>query len=294
MLRLRHAYGRLGPVLAGRTWTTFMPIFYLSETIDFAGPTGVLFVRQAMLRYTYAFGSGTQLIAAIEDPGGLGTAGPGGLLGNGAPAAGSGPNFMPDIVLALHHRFSRGGIYVSGLIRGLETNGAGQVPNQSDRTIGWGVSAAGVFRITNRFIVGGSVGYGAGQAKYLTGVDVDAVVNTNAAGTSVTIDAVTSLSATAYAQWKWTDTIRSNVAWGYAWQDVSDEFDAIPALGIPGGKASVPAGTDHWNWTLHANVIWSPVPQVNFGIEYIYAFRSNYNGPNGTGNRIQIGMQYKF
>jgi hypothetical protein len=269
-----------------------MPIFYLAETLDFGGPSGVLFTRQGMVRYTFNMASGTQLIFAVEDPGGAATAGPTGLLGNGAPT-GSGPNFMPDVVLALHHRFSRGGIYLSGLIRGLETNGAGNVPNQSDRTIGWGVSAAGVFKVTNRFIVGGSVGYGAGQAKYLTGVDVDAVVNTNAARTSSSIDAVTSFSATAYAQWKWTDTIRSNVAWGYAWQDVSDEFDAIAGVS-PGGKAAVPGGTDHWNWTLHANVIWSPVPQVNFGIEYIYAFRSVYNGPNGVGNRIQIGMQYKF
>ena len=67
-LRARHLYGRLGPVLAGQTWTNFMDVSALPETIDFGGPVAS-FIRQAQLRYTHAFGgSGLTLSLAIENP----------------------------------------------------------------------------------------------------------------------------------------------------------------------------------------------------------------------------------
>ena len=45
--RLRHAWGRLGPVLAGQSWTTFMDEDTFADTVDFFGPVAVEFARQA-------------------------------------------------------------------------------------------------------------------------------------------------------------------------------------------------------------------------------------------------------
>ncbi len=41
-------------------------------------------------------------------------------------------------------------------------------------------------------------------------------------------------------------------------------------------------------------MIWSPVPQVNFGLEYIYSSSRTHNATNTFGSRIHLGMQYKF
>lgn len=287
VFRLRHAYGSLGPVLAGQNWSTFMPIWYIQETLDFTGPAGQIFNRQAMLRYTHRLFRGLHAILAVEDPGGLGTAGPA-TTGAFAGAATSGPNFMPDIIAALHYRWSAGGLYLSGIVRGLEVNdgagGAAVGPGFHDRAIGWGIALAGKYVVTQRLDLGGGIVYGEGLAKYIIGIDVDAVVNGSNAG--VSLDPVETLGAFGWVRYRWTNTVRTNVVLGYSRQDVSGD--------TTGGKAVVAAGTDAWNWTVHANVIWSPVPQVNFGAEYIYVFRSVYNGPNGIGNRLQIGMQYKF
>src|SRR5437588_7826031 len=42
--RLRHAYGVLGHFLGGQTWTNFMYVPALPETLDFGGPVGQILV----------------------------------------------------------------------------------------------------------------------------------------------------------------------------------------------------------------------------------------------------------
>jgi hypothetical protein len=72
-LRLRHAYGALGPFLAGQTWTNFMFVPALPETVDFGGPAGQVFGRQAQVRWTRAWQGSDRLPAgqwsmALENP----------------------------------------------------------------------------------------------------------------------------------------------------------------------------------------------------------------------------------
>ena len=111
--RLRHAYGRLGPVLAGQTWTTFMALHALPETLDFAGPAGQIFVRQGQIRYTHSFGGGTLLMLSVENPEVLPIGGgPGSVVlnpnftivipGGAVPVAG--PDGLPDFVIKLRHQ----------------------------------------------------------------------------------------------------------------------------------------------------------------------------------------------
>jgi len=62
--RLRHAYGTLGNFLAGQTWTNFMNPSSLPETLDFGGPVGQIFDRQAQVRWTQSFGASAGAEAA--------------------------------------------------------------------------------------------------------------------------------------------------------------------------------------------------------------------------------------
>ncbi|WP_341368803.1 DcaP family trimeric outer membrane transporter [Yoonia sp. BS5-3] len=65
--RLRQGYGEINGILAGQTWTNFMPIESYPGTVDFQGPAGIPFARVAQLRYTYDTGSGFKLSGSIED-----------------------------------------------------------------------------------------------------------------------------------------------------------------------------------------------------------------------------------
>jgi len=68
--RLRHAYGALGNVLVGQTWTNFMPIESYPATVDFQGPAGIPFARLMQARYTLPFGDDFSASVSIEDPAG--------------------------------------------------------------------------------------------------------------------------------------------------------------------------------------------------------------------------------
>lgn len=67
--RLRHAYGEYAGWLVGQTWSTFMDLDDLPETVDFNGPIGSPFSRRMMVRYTWADPkAGYKLTVALEDP----------------------------------------------------------------------------------------------------------------------------------------------------------------------------------------------------------------------------------
>jgi len=64
--RLRHAYFKIGDLLIGQTWSTFMDANWVlyPSTVDFAGPAGATFIRQSQFRWT--IGDGFDV--ALENP----------------------------------------------------------------------------------------------------------------------------------------------------------------------------------------------------------------------------------
>jgi hypothetical protein len=67
-LRLRHAYGEYAGFLIGQTWSTFMDLDNLPETVDFNGPVGAPFSRRTQIRYTYNDPQFAKFTVALEDP----------------------------------------------------------------------------------------------------------------------------------------------------------------------------------------------------------------------------------
>ncbi|HEY6361920.1 MAG TPA: DcaP family trimeric outer membrane transporter, partial [Vicinamibacterales bacterium] len=66
-LRLRHAYGGYGGLLAGQTWSTFMDDDNLPRTIDFEAPMAFASIRQAQARWTQKLAETITWSAAVED-----------------------------------------------------------------------------------------------------------------------------------------------------------------------------------------------------------------------------------
>ena len=109
VLRLRHAYGSWGGLLAGQTWSTFVDDANFPNTIDFESPMAFPSIRQAQLRWTHKLSATAWWSVAVEDnkssiqpP-------------TGVPGKAEYP--MPDVVG--HFRFggSRGHVFVSGFCR---------------------------------------------------------------------------------------------------------------------------------------------------------------------------------
>ena len=67
-IRPRHFYGELGPILAGQTHSLFMDINVFPNTIDYWGPSGMVFLRNPQLRWKPVSGD-TTIALALEDTG---------------------------------------------------------------------------------------------------------------------------------------------------------------------------------------------------------------------------------
>lgn len=78
----------------------------------------------------------------------------------------------------------------------------------------------------------------------------------------------------------WTDTWRSTLSYSYGEAD-----NNVDIVGTAVNKKFQ---------SVHGNIIRSPIPAVNLGVEYIWGYRELENGLDGDLNRIQFGAQYKF
>ena len=68
-LRLRHAYGELGAFGAGQTWSPFMDIDVFPNSLEYWGPSGMVFYRNVQVRWMPIRSDRTKVTIAAERPG---------------------------------------------------------------------------------------------------------------------------------------------------------------------------------------------------------------------------------
>lgn len=187
-LRLRHAYGEYAGWLVGQTWSTFMDLDDLPETVDFNGPIGAPFSRRTMIRYTYGDPkAGYKLTFALEDP-------------EDQFGGGSANERLPQIVARFDKSFDRGAMNLRLLSH--EKRSATQTKR------GLGVGVGGSFKLTDKDLL-------MGQFTYVEG-DVDQLYGSNgysiAGDGTITFDKNKGL-VVGYAK-SFSDQLRGTVAFG--------------------------------------------------------------------------------
>src|SRR5689334_856171 len=106
--RLRHAYGTFGKLLAGQTWTNFFNEQAYIETLDFGGPTGEIFVRQAQFRWTEKYANGDWSVSAESPESVLA------VPGSATPFR-SDSDHAPDFTARIRHNVGRA-VYSAGAL----------------------------------------------------------------------------------------------------------------------------------------------------------------------------------
>jgi hypothetical protein len=315
LLRLRQAFGTLGPVLFGKTQTLFGGLIGQPELLHDGAPMAPGALRVEQLRYSHNFGGGLVLSVALES--GPSTSDAGGqdnvscliaVGGTACPAGGTGPLQgpvrWPDFTAALQWNFPNGALYASGMIgqRFIDNGTPTVVPasvtgTQSDDAFVWGGALGGRYDFGRVEIGGlGYIGQGIGN-KYgdggATGF-IDAIIVTRTvSNTQFTTDLnpVLTYGVLGYVQVKLTDTIRATAAYNWTMHEVASE---VPFYYSPTGSKTALTGVTNYYWAAFGNILWNPVPQVTFGAEYSYQFASKYNGPNANAHRLQFAGIYRF
>lgn len=262
---LRHAYGELGPLLAGQTWTNFMDITAYGEKVDFTGPAGRTFIRQAQFRYTQKLDSGDRFAIALENPNGD-------FNGSGDSNFG---DKLPDLTGNYRVQGNRWHLQFNGMLRQISTDD-GVANGLDDETVGWAVGMTGQYFLPeSKDRISWYTVYGDGVGRYLEGAN----------GLGASLDASGNLSTqtgyggfATYRHW-WSDSLRSNVVGGVSIIDTD---------------ANALATANEEIYSVYANLIWSPVSSVDIGVEYIYGMRKVKDGREGDVSRLQVGTKYRF
>jgi hypothetical protein len=272
-LALRRAYVQLDKWTFGQDWTTFQYTGALPESTDYVGTTeGTVFVRQPLVRYSTPLSKEVTLHVSAENAEtASATLGAAALVENGDDS-------VPDFAARLAWSGKAGELSLSGIGRELRVqNGA-----TKDTRFGWGASAGGKLWLTAdkssdaRFMVT----YGQGASRYI-GVNFapDAVLDP----ASGKLHSVSVLAAMGALRIGLAQGLRANLMGSY--QHVTYD-DALAAAGL--------ATFNKQAWSVAGNLFWSPVKNVDLGVEVRHGTRELMNGANGALDRVEFAAKYGF
>lgn len=275
--RLRHAYGELGPFLAGQTDSLFRDTAAEPETLDFGEDSGLNQIRQAQFRYTYQAGNGVSAAVSVENPETEYST----LAGKFRTDTGGTLAFdhLPDLVGALKVKQSWGHLALRGVARQLSLNNGTTTKIHKGA---YGIGVSGNLMTFGKDNLLGEFNYGDGIGRYIVDAGGQAAAY-NAATNSLETQTAWG-AAIGYQHW-WMNNLRSNISGGYTHIDNnSTVFAGCSNATCPNKQIE----------TFHINTIWSPIKNFETGIEYIYARRKVENGAKGKEDTIQVSAKYKF
>jgi hypothetical protein len=283
-MRVRHMYGEWGPVLAGQTNTTFMDGDIFPNTIEYWGPPGMAFVRNAQLRYTYRTGPHKFAVALEKpgndiDPGGIRTLEP--ILGFSF----QGDDEAPD--LAGHYRYegSWGHFQAAGLLRSLGYEAVGTAGNEPKGTeTGWGINLTGTYKVFQKDVIRAGWVFGDGIATYMNDGGTDMGPNQNpvinpGGGLGLEAEAVPLGGISLFYDHFWNDQWASSIGWSETKVD-NTSFQTADAF--RSGQYAL------------ANLLYTPDPRIMMGGELQWGQREDNNGDHGEDFRVQFSFKYNF
>jgi hypothetical protein len=265
---VRHAYAYWNSWLAGQTWSNFMDTSALPDSVDFIGPTdGVIFVRQAQVRYTTGGFS-----VSLENP--ETTVIPNG--GGGASASDRGA--VPDLTLRYGWKGSWGTFGIGALFRSLDIDRAAtsSAAAISDSEGGYAFTVGGKWNLGSNDDLRYQVTAGDGMSRYIgLGVTGDAALSADG-----NLDAIGGFAG--YLAWRhvFSSQVRMNLIYARSQYD-----NPIDLTGTAVNKSVQ---------SFRANIFYSPMPKLDVGIELMRAKRELESGVDGSLTRLPFTTKYSF
>jgi hypothetical protein len=299
---LRNAYGTLGPLLAGQYFSLFEDPAAFAETLDFGGPVGLAGpARQPQFRYVYAMPNGVTLAASLENSQTfvISTQENNVNLENGSSTFNLGQGEKtPDLVVAAIFSQGPGHIAIRAVARDLYDHGPASINNAVDASsadaFGWGVGVSGDLHILGPDDIVAQVQAGDGMGRYGSNAGEapgDSVISAN----GQKLVPVREASALLGYQHFWTRTLRSNINASILQVEFPNAlFQPQPGSEDPDAPTGALGSLNHRLVSSHVNLIWSPVPPVDLGIEQMWEERRTEAGQTGHIIRTQVSAKFKF
>jgi hypothetical protein len=280
--RLKHAYGELGRFGAGQTWSLFMDPDVFPNSIEYWGPTGMVYYSNVQFRWMPIQGD-TSLSLALEQPG---ASGDGGKFADRIELQNIRGRFpLPDLTGQFTHGRGWGYVRVAGALRRMNWDDTlDDAFDLGGSATGWGVNLSSNINIGSeeknvlrlQFVVG------KGIENYMDDAPVDVAVALNPGdplrpikGEPLPVAGVVAFFDHQWSQ-KWSSTI------GYSRTDIDNTPAQAPDAYKTGQYALV-------------NLLYYPVTNVMLGGEFQWGRRENFSdGFHRDGVKVQFSFKYNF
>src|SRR5690554_2645411 len=252
--RLRHAFVKHNNLTIGQTWSTFMNVGALPESVDFIGPSeGTVFSRQVQVRYDIG-----DFQVALEN--------------SETTFNGSAQNAsqMPDIVGRYNIKAGEHAFSVAALVRELRSDKTAGI---DDSSLGFGLNASGVVQLGDD-----NLKFSASYGQIGRYVGVSAASDAISVGTD--LEATDVLAAYVSYQHFWSNKLRSTLT--YSMLDASYDNDTVAT------------GLNEKSQSARVNLLYSPVSSMTYGVELSNAKLEKVGGADGSFNRVHFTAKYAF
>jgi hypothetical protein len=280
-LRLRHAYGELGPIGAGQTWSPFMDIGVFPNTVEYWGPPGMAFFRNVQVRWMPVRKKSGSVTIALERPGASGDQG---VYADRIELSDITPRFnFPD--LSGNARIDRkwGYLQTAAIVRKIGwVDTSGNKANLGASVVGWGIDLSSNLNLSKNDVAKLSFVYGRGIENYMNDAPFDVGVAHTPPNSAVPFKGVLLplYGVVAFLDHTWNQHFTSSA--GYSLIDIVNS------------NAQLPSDFHQGDYAI-ANLLYHPVPKVMMGAEFQFGRRENVsNGFNYNDYRIQFSFKYDW
>ncbi len=280
--RLRHAYGELGKFGVGQYWSPFMDIDVFPNSVEYWGPTGMVFFRNIQIRYMPVRDKENQVTLALERPG---ASGDGGIYADRIELQDVKPQFyLPDFSAEYRHSGDWGYVELAGIVRSIKWRDTrADTLSLDGSALGWGVNLSSNIKFTKNDVLRLQGVYGEGIQNYMNDAPADVGIDTSFSGRTTTRPikgvALPLFGVVAFLDHTWSKLFSSSV--GYSMIDI-DNSNGMTGTSFKKGQYAL------------ANLMYYPVNNVMLGAEYQWGQRDNLNGFKSTDTRIQFSFKYNF
>jgi hypothetical protein len=278
--RLRHAYGELGHFGVGQYWSPFMDIDVFPNSLEYWGPTGMVFFRNVQIRWMPIMGD-TRLTFALERPGASADQG---VYSQRVELEGVEARFrLPDFSAEYRYAGKFGYVELAGILRSISwEDNQDDVYELGDKTVGWGLNLSSNLNITKSTVGRFQAVYGKGIQNYMNDAPADIGIKNNFSDPVKPVLGVPLplLGLVGFVDQQWSNKFSSSVGYSGVFIENSD------------GQDSTAFKRGHY---ALANLLYYPAENVMMGIELQYGTRENFlDGWNTDIIKIQFSFRYKF
>ncbi len=278
-LRPRHYYGELGAFGAGQTHSPFMDVDVFPNIVEYWGPNGMTFFRNAQVRWMPIRGL-SHLTLALEKPG---SSQDPGRLEDRIEIQNVKPRYQyPDLSGDYRYGWNKGYVEVGGILRSIKLDDQlKDAVNLDDSIIGWGINLSSNLKF-GKDVLRLEYVFGDGMENYMNDSPVDVAAEPNVGDPTRPIKgkALPMRSLVAFLDHTWSNKWASSV--GYSEMDI-DNTILQKADAFHRGQYAI------------ANLTLSPVENVAYTGELQWGRRTNFaDGFHANDYRLQFSFKYSF